>query len=228
MPVFQLGEETQYFPPVHLSEPNGLLAVGGDLSSERLLTAYKTGIFPWFAELEPILWWSPDPRCLLFPNKFHVSKSLKQVIRSNKFIVKFDTCFKDVITSCSKVERKEGDGTWILQDMIEAYTNLYHQGYAHSVEVFLENQLVGGLYGISLGACFFGESMFHTHTDASKIALYSLSQKLLEWNFHFIDCQLPTPHLLSLGAEEITRKKYLELLKKAIKTESKRGVWTYL
>jgi leucyl/phenylalanyl-tRNA--protein transferase len=224
MPVFQLPDEI-FFPDPSLAEPDGLLAVGGDLSVERLLTAYANGIFPWFSENEPILWWSPDPRLVLFPQNFKVSHSLNSKIKKDVFFVKMDTDFKSVINACAETERKHEDGTWITEEMKTAYYNLHLKGVAHSIETYFNGALVGGLYGVSLGKAFFGESMFHTMTDASKVALYYLVEKTKEFDFLFIDSQVETEHLLSLGAELIPRKTYLRLLNEAIKPPSITGKW---
>ncbi len=225
MPVFQLPQEL-IFPDPELAEEDGLLAVGGDLSPERLLLAYSHGIFPWYNEGDPILWWSLNPRLMLFPNQFKCSGSLQRTIKSNKFEVKFDTNFEKVIRNCSKVKRNKQDDTWITQEMTDAYTHLHKLGFAHSVETYFQGKMVGGLYGISIGKVFVGESMFHTMADASKVALYHLVELLKKWDFHFIDAQQPTNLLISLGAEEIERKQYLNLLKKATKYSTHRGKWS--
>lgn len=222
--IFLLSDEL-IFPNPRLADPHGLLAVGGDLSTERLLLAYENGIFPWYSEDQPILWFSPDPRLVLFPDKFSASKSLAKTIRKKLYDVRFDTNFEDVIVECSKIERKDQDGTWITDDMIDAYTRLHKEGYAHSVETYYEGDLVGGLYGVSLGGAFFGESMFHKMADASKVALYHLVQRLKEWDFDFIDSQVVTEHLKSLGAEEISRNRYLDILNLTLEKESKIGNW---
>ena len=224
MPVFQLSDEI-IFPDPSLAEPDGLLAVGGDLSPERLLTAYKNGIFPWFSEHEPILWWSPDPRLVLFPQKFIISHSLKQKIKQNIFSVRMDSNFEQVISACAETERRHEDGTWITDEMKAAYIELHHKGFAHSVECYFDGKLVGGLYGISLGKSFFGESMFHSMTDASKVALYHLVEKTKQCDFLFIDSQVETEHLISLGAELIPRENYLKLLKEAMMFQSYKGIW---
>lgn len=224
MPVFQLSDEI-IFPDPSLAEPDGLLAVGGDLSPERLLTAYKNGIFPWFSEHEPILWWSPDPRLVLFPQKFIISHSLKQKIKQNIFSVRMDSNFEQVISACAETERRHEDGTWITDEMKAAYIELHHKGFAHSVECYFDGKLVGGLYGISLGKSFFGESMFHSMTDASKVALYHLVEKTKQFDFLFIDSQVETEHLISLGAELIPRENYLKLLKEAMMFPSYKGIW---
>lgn len=227
MPVYQLIKEI-IFPLPEYAETNGLLAIGGDLCSERLLLAYSNGIFPWYSKDEPILWWSPDPRLVLLPENFKVSKSLRLLIKKNLFTVKFDTNFFEVIKKCADVVRTGQDDTWITNEMIDAYTNLHNLGFAHSVETYYNDKLVGGLYGISLGKAFFGESMFHTMTDASKVALFFLVEKLKKWNFDFIDAQMKTSHLISLGAKEISRKEYLELLKNSLKSKTKKGKWELL
>jgi leucyl/phenylalanyl-tRNA--protein transferase len=224
MPVFQLPDDI-LFPDPSLAEPDGLLAVGGDLSPERLLAAYKNGIFPWYSEHEPILWWSPDLRLVLFPKKFKVSHSLKQKIKKNVFSVRMDSDFEQVISACAETERKHEDGTWITDEMKEAYNELHRKGFAHSVESYFDGKLVGGLYGVSLGKAFFGESMFHMMTDASKVALYYLVEKAKEFDFLFIDSQVETEHLMSLGAELIPRKKYLKLLKEAMKFPTYKRKW---
>lgn len=222
--IFLLSDDL-IFPDPKLADAHGLLAIGGDLSAERLLLAYENGIFPWYSEDQPILWFSPDPRLVLFPAKIIVSRSLKKTINKKVFDIRFDSNFEEVIVECSKIERKDQDGTWITNNMIEAYIDLHNQGYAHSVEAYFEGSLVGGLYGVSLGGAFFGESMFHTMTDASKVALYYLVDKLKDWDFNFIDSQVVTEHMKNLGAEEITRTKYLELLKNTLKKKAKIGMW---
>ena len=215
MPVFELSNELA-FPHPSLAEEDGLLAVGGDLSPERLLLAYKNGIFPWYSEDDPMLWWSPNPRCVLFPEKFKLSKSLKTLINKNVFEVRFDTSFNEVIERCATTKRPDQPGTWILPEIIAAYTKLFNLGYAHSVETYQNNQLVGGLYGVAIGKVFFGESMFHDVSNASKIAFYFLIEKLKSLDFKIIDNQITSPHLISLGAEEVSRDLFLEFVKKAI------------
>ena len=224
MPLFALNEQL-IFPDPNLSNEHGLLAVGGDLSIERLLLAYSNGIFPWYSKGEPVMWWSPDPRMILFPENFKVSKSLIQTIRNKNFEVRFDSDFEGVIENCSEVPRFEQDGTWITEDMKRAYIQLYKEGFAHSVEIYVDGTLAGGLYGISLGKVFFGESMFYNKRDASKIALYYLVEKLKEWKFDFIDAQIETKHLKSLGAELISREKYLNMLKNTLKYSTVKGKW---
>lgn len=224
MPIFQLVEEI-IFPKPEFAEPDGLLAIGGDLKPERLLGAYTNGIFPWFSEGDPILWWSPDPRTVIMLEDFKVSKSLLQSIKKYSYEIKFDSNFSEVIKQCALVERKHEDGTWITKEMIKAYTELHKLGFAHSVEVYFEGKLVGGLYGISLGNAFFGESMFHIKTDASKAAIYFLVEKLKVWNYSFVDAQIRTEHLISLGAKEIKRIDYLKLLENSMKAETRIGSW---
>ncbi len=224
MPVYALTD-SMIFPDPNLAEEDGLIAVGGDLSSERLLLAYASGIFPWYSEGHPILWWSPDPRIVLFPDKFRISKSLRQTLRNNQFTVKFDNAFEEVIDACSKIPREGQDGTWITSEMKEAYIHLHQLGFAHSVETYIDGKLAGGLYGVSLGHAFFGESMFYFQRDASKIALYFLVKKLIDWEFHFIDAQVETAHLINLGAESLPRKDFLALLKKALIYPTIKGKW---
>ncbi|MBU2515013.1 leucyl/phenylalanyl-tRNA--protein transferase [bacterium] len=225
MTVYRLTKDL-IFPDPTLADPEGLLAVGGDLSSERLLLAYSMGIFPWYSHGQPILWWSPDPRLILVPTGIHTSKSLNRVLRSNKYEYRFDTDFLGVICNCSQVERNGQDGTWITNEMIEAYYHLHRLGYAHSVETYSENRLVGGLYGISLGHAFFGESMFSHKPDASKAALVNLTQRLVDWKFDFIDCQVRTNHLVSMGAIDVGRDDFLEKLYYALQYETRKGSWT--
>lgn len=215
MPVFEL-KDSLTFPPPHLADASGLLAYGGDLSPERLIMAYENGIFPWFTENQPVLWWSPGKRMVMYPGRMKVSKSLGRKIRSGVFTVRCDTAFREVITACAAVPRKDQDGTWITGEMINAYCRLHEMGYAHSFECWTNGQLVGGLYGISLGRAFFGESMFTKVTDASKVAFYHLYAFAQKHHFHFIDCQLYTTHLASLGALEIPRSQYLAELKQAL------------
>jgi len=212
MPVYRLIDQL-VFPAPELAEPDGLLAVGGDLSPRRLLLAYSMGIFPWFNEEDPILWWSPDPRCILEPGRLTVSRSLARVMRRETFFVTFDQAFGEVIASCAQVRKCGGEGTWITGEMLEAYCRLHEMGFAHSVECWQEGALVGGLYGVCLGRCFFGESMFHRAANASKVAFVSLARRLEEQGFELIDCQLPTPHLKSLGADEIPRDEFLRRLR---------------
>jgi leucyl/phenylalanyl-tRNA--protein transferase len=224
MPIFLLDDETKFPDPKHATK-EGLLAVGGDLSVERLVGAYKKGIFPWYSDDSPILWWSPDPRMILFPEKFKRSKSLTQVLKRNIYQVTFDRCFDQVIRHCAYGERKEQPGTWITEEMIDAYIDLHKQGYAHSAESWYEGKLAGGLYGVSIGRAFFGESMFFIRRDASKVALSFLVDKLLEWNFLFIDAQQQTEHMRKLGALPLPRNDFLVLLHKAIRFKTRREIW---
>ena len=225
MPVFLLTQKL-VFPPCHYADPDGLLAVGGDLSPERLLLAYQQGIFPWYSENTPPLWWSPDPRLVLFPDELKVSKSLQRVMKKNIFRVTMDMEFLEVIRRCASVQRKDGEGTWIVPEMIDAYYLLHQVGYEHSVESWHEGELVGGLYGVVLGRVFFGESMFAQKTDASKVAFVRLVQLLREWDFALIDCQVSTVHLKRFGAREIPRKEFLNRLAAAARAATNRGSWT--
>jgi len=208
-------ERNYAFPPVEhaLHEPDGLLAVGGDLAPERILNAYRHGIFPWFSPGQPILWWSPDPRAVLFPDKLKVSRSLRKTLNKGSFHVRFDTAFTQVIRACADTPRRGQAGTWITAEMQQAYLKLHQMGYAHSAESWSGEELVGGLYGIRLGRIFFGESMFSHRTDASKVAFVHLVRKLQEEGVVLIDCQVTTDHLLSLGAEKIPRRRFVELLR---------------
>ena len=215
MPVFRLTEEVA-FPPVELAEPDGLLAVGGDLRNERVLAAYRLGIFPWYSEGSPILWWSPDPRLILLPEELRVSRSLERLVRKETFQVTFDTAFHDVISSCAEVHHNDDGGTWITDEMIDAYTDLHRRGYAHSVETWQDGELVGGLYGLAIGGAFFGESMFNRRANASKVAFVQLVRKLAADGCSLIDCQITTGHLLSFGAREVPRKEFLSLLGEAV------------
>jgi len=224
VPIFRLVDEP-IFPPPDYADPSGLLAVGGDLSSERLLEAYRLGIFPWYSDDQPILWWSPDPRLTLDLKDFKISRSLGKTLRKGLFNVTFDCAFEEVIRACASVPREAQNGTWITQEMQEAYINLHGLGYAHSVESWLGAKLAGGLYGVSLGKAFFGESMFHLKSDASKVALATLVAKLKSWDFHFIDSQMTTDHMLNLGAKELSRRVFLKRLQSALRHPTKRGRW---
>jgi leucyl/phenylalanyl-tRNA--protein transferase len=216
------------FPPVENASPEGLLAVGGDLRPERLLEAYRHGIFPWYNDDQPILWWSPDPRAVLFPDKLHVSRSLARTLRRNEFRVTLDTSFRDVdvITHCAgpRAQHPEG-GTWITPAMIEAYSALHQTGYAHSIETWQDDQLVGGLYGVAIGGAFFGESMFSHVPDASKVALVRLIHQLRDWGFALFDCQQSSSHVMRFGAEDIPRREFLNHLAAAVKLGDRRGHW---
>ena len=215
MPIYELVDDP-IFPPLSHTEPDGLLAVGGDLSVDRLLLAYSSGIFPWFNEEDPILWWSPDPRFILEPCNLKVSRSLEKTIRQGRFEIRVNTEFENVIRSCADTRKGEGgEGTWITDDMLKAYCKLHELGFAHSVESWCDGELVGGLYGVSLGRCFFGESMFTKASNASKVAFVTMVRKLEGLKFELIDCQMPSGHLESLGAEGIPRHIFIERLAKA-------------
>jgi leucyl/phenylalanyl-tRNA--protein transferase len=224
MPIFRLVDDP-LFPPPDYADPSGLLAVGGDLSSERLLEAYRVGIFPWYTEDQPILWWSPDPRFILELGEFKISRSLRRTLKNRTFDVTFDRAFEEVIRACATTQRPGQSGTWITPEMEEAYLRLHGLGYAHSVETWFAGELTGGLYGVSLGKAFFGESMFHLKSNASKVALAALVVKLKRWDFQFIDAQMTTEHLLTLGAKEISRRLFLKRLRSALRHPTKRGKW---
>lgn len=215
--MITLLHENTPFPAVTqaMRQPNGLLAAGGDLAPERLLDAYRHGIFPWFSAGDPILWWSPDPRMVLFPDAFKVSNSLGKTLRRGQYEVRSDSAFEQVMRACAS-PRDGQNGTWIQEDMIEAYVRLHHLGHAHSIETWIDGQLAGGLYGVSIGRMFYGESMFSYRSDASKIALAHLTAQLKRWNFGMIDCQMNTPHLASLGAREIPRSEFIARLQELI------------
>jgi leucyl/phenylalanyl-tRNA--protein transferase len=215
MPIFKLNIDNYSFPNPELADEDGLIAIGGDLSIERLLNAYANGIFPWFNPEDPILWWSPNPRFIIYPNEFKASKSLKQKIRNLNFELRFDFDFKSIIKSCAEIEREHEEGTWITSEMGKAYINLSEIGVAHSVGVYENNKLIGGLYGIQIGTVFTGESMFSRKSDTSKIALYTLCQNANKLGIKIIDTQMETPHLLSLGAKRIERKEFLNYLKES-------------
>jgi leucyl/phenylalanyl-tRNA--protein transferase len=212
MPLFRLTKELQ-FPPVQLSEPDGLLAIGGDLSIERLLLAYRNGIFPWY-NTDEILWWSPDPRFVLFPSELKVSKSMKKLLQQQAFDFTINKRFSEVIANCETITRKGQEGTWITEDIKKAYTAMHHAGFAHSAEAWQQDQLVGGLYGIRLGKIFFGESMFSKVSNSSKYVFIRYVEQLANEGVELIDCQVYTPHLESLGARMISRKLFLELIRR--------------
>lgn len=212
-------------PEIALTEPNGLLAASYELSPERILQAYKLGIFPWYSEDQPVLWWSPDPRCIIYPNQLHLSKSLKKHIRKTQAKITFDQAFDKVIRHCARLDSEEG--TWITEEMEEAYIQLHEMGHAHSVEVWREGILIGGLYGLALGGCFFGESMFSLETNASKIAFSALCKQLEKWDYQFIDCQVENPHLLTLGASTIKRSLFLEQLAQALQAPRPNHEWIF-
>jgi leucyl/phenylalanyl-tRNA--protein transferase len=224
MPIFRLDERL-VFPPPALAEPSGLLAIGGDLRPERLLLAYGMGIFPWYSEDMPILWHSPDPRMVLTPATLHVGRSLHKVMRKRPYRIRLDTAFVDVIDACARTPRPGQDGTWITDEMRAAYIELHRRGYAHSAEAWRGERLVGGLYGVSLGGAFFGESMFSYASDASKISLVTLMRQLAIWGIELIDCQMYTEHLASLGAEERPRREFLGALERALRKPTRKGKW---
>lgn len=226
--MFRLNRQDLRFPPVDRASPEGLLAVGGDLRPERLLEAYRHGIFPWYNDDQPILWWSPDPRAVLFPSKLHVSRSLTRRLRQNVFTVTLDTNFRTVMEQCAgpRLQYPEG-GTWITGEMLDAYTRLHELGYAHSVEAWQDQRLVGGLYGVALGSAFFAESMFTRVDDASKVALVRLFRQLQAWDFRLIDCQQFSPHVSRFGAEEISRVDFVTYLTAALTLPDRRGRWEF-
>jgi len=220
-----LSKYSSTFPDPRHAPDEGLLAYGGDLSSHRLLFGYKKGIFPWYAEGDPILWWSPNPRLLLYPEKFKLRKSFRRVLRSGKFTVTFDKHFDKVISHCATVHREGQEASWIVPEIVEAYTRLHEEGFGHSVEVYLDGKLVGGLYGIAFGKAFFGESMFSLAPDASKVAFKALSDVLGSRGYDFIDCQMKTDHMIGLGAEVVERDIFLDALEIAIEKETDFGKW---
>ena len=224
MPVYQLTNKL-VFPPAALAEKDGLLAIGGDLSPARLLLAYSSGIFPWFSEGDPILWWSPSPRLVIFPDEFTIPKRLSRLLGRKKFSVTMDTAFRQVISACASVDERKERGTWITNDMIAAYNRLHDMGYAHSVECWQEDALVGGLYGLSLGGFFFGESMFSKQPNSSKIALVFLVNKMRQWDFDLIDCQMKTAHLMQFGAREIPGPEFQKLLAISVSRPTHKGKW---
>jgi leucyl/phenylalanyl-tRNA--protein transferase len=227
LPILDSLDPNQDFPAIEtaLTDPDGLLAIGGCLSSQRLIRAYSLGIFPWYSPGEPILWWSPNPRLVLFPDKLYASRSLKKTIRKQTFSVSYDQAFSQVMQYCAAPREKES-GTWINENIYQAYNALHQQGLAHSFEVWFENELVGGLYGVAIGQVFFGESMFHKKTDASKVAFYHLVQQLSNWGYQLIDCQVHTPHLTSLGAEEIDRNTFKTLLNRYCSFQVNDSAWS--
>ena len=216
------------FPPLHtaLTAPNGLLAVGGDLSPQRLIEAYRSGIFPWFNSGEPVLWWSPDPRMVLFPSKIRISKSLRKVLKKGGYEVRLDTAFRQVIEACA-APRLQQTGTWIHDEVVSAYSILHEMGMAHSVEIWIGGELAGGLYGVAQGQVFFGESMFSRVPNASKIALVHLAGQLERWGFGMIDCQMKTAHLASLGAVEIAREEFSQRLKELVNYPAPAEKWCF-
>ena len=223
-----LLDDRLQFPPVERALPEGILAVGGDLSVERLLLAYRRGIFPWYGEGEPILWWAPDPRFVLYPDNLRVTNSMRRVLRSGRFEITFDHRFNAVIEACRRVPRKDQPGTWIMQEMVDAYAALHRAGYAHSVEAWRDGELVGGLYGVALGSAFFGESMFALERDASKAAFITLVGELKRRGCNLIDCQVPTDHLASLGAGAIPRVQFMAELAVCLDAATVSGAWDEL
>jgi leucyl/phenylalanyl-tRNA--protein transferase len=215
------------FPPPGdaLSVPNGLLAWGGDLRSERLLNAYRSGIFPWYQEGQPILWWSPAPRCVILPQDVHISRRTRRRHNSGSYRISADLAFEEVIRACAE-PRDYDAGTWITHDMMNAYINLHHQGHAHSVEVWAGPELIGGIYGLAIGTAFFGESMFSRWVDASKIALIALCKQLVDWSFGLLDCQVSNPHLMRMGAMEISRQEFTDRLSELVTNPGFPGPWT--
>ncbi|MCE1169446.1 MAG: leucyl/phenylalanyl-tRNA--protein transferase [Sphingobacteriia bacterium] len=225
MPVIALEDKYRGYSFSAQAEKEGLVAIGGQLNVKTLLDAYRNGIFPWFTPDDPILWWSPDPRMILIPENFKLSHSMRNVLNKNIYEIRIDTAFKDVIVACSKISRPGQDGTWITPEIIRAYNQLHSKGYAHSFETWYNGKLVGGLYGVSIGKAFFGESMFFKRDNASKFAFYHLVQFAKTHNFLFIDAQQATEHLKSLGAETIPRREFLTVLKKAIDSEDQVTPW---
>ncbi|BCS86980.1 leucyl/phenylalanyl-tRNA--protein transferase [Pseudodesulfovibrio sediminis] len=224
--IYRLFDEP-VFPDPEQADPDGLLAVGGDLSPQRLLNAYSNGIFPWYAEDSPILWWSTNPRLILIPDEFHMPRSLRRVLNKGTFTFTMDTCFEEVVRKCACCPRPGQEGTWIVEDMVEAYVMLHELGYAHSVEAWQGGELVGGLYGVSLGSVFFGESMFYSVPDASKAAFAMCIEQLKKWNFSLIDCQQTTQHLLRFGAREMLRFRFLAMLHEAMEVPTREGLWRF-
>jgi leucyl/phenylalanyl-tRNA---protein transferase len=216
------------FPPLSaaLTEPNGLLAAGGDLTPRRLIEAYRAGIFPWFNQGEPILWWSPDPRLVLFPDELKIYRSLRKLIKRHHYAIRVDSAFEQIMHACAQPRRGQ-QGTWIHPEIISAYAALHRMGCAHSVEVWIDGELAGGLYGIAMGQVFFGESMFSHVPNASKIALVHLVQQLDRWGFQMIDCQMKTAHLVSFGAREVPRKEFAQKLKELVHYPQRLGKWCF-
>lgn len=220
------GDNRAKFPDVSLAlrEPNGLLAVGGNLTPRRLISAYMQGIFPWYSQGQPILWWSPDPRAVLFPEKLKVSRSMRKEIRKGELTVTFDKAFREVVAACAQ-PRANSQGTWITPAISDAYTHLHKLGIAHSVEAWRDGKLVGGLYGVAIGKVYFGESMFSRETNASKLAFIYLVHQLAEWNFQLIDCQIQSDHLRSLGSEDLPRTQFLQILKQHCVLQRDKQKW---
>lgn len=218
------------FPPVEaaLEEPNGLLAIGGDLSVQRLLAAYRQGIFPWYSDDQPILWWSPDPRMVLFPEELKISGSLAKRLRKQDYEIRFDTVFREVMLACATSPRPGQDGTWITEEMVEAYCALHELGYAHSIETWMNGELAGAIYGVAIGRMFYGESMFYRVSNASKLALVHLIQHLEKQGFGMMDCQMKTSHLASLGAREIYRADFSRRLAELVNCSQTPGKWHHI
>lgn len=221
----QLPEE-HVFPSAREAEEGGLVAFGGDLDPYRILKAYQLGIFPWYNEGDPILWWSPNPRLVLYPSNFKTNKSFKRVLRNKGFEIAFDKNFSAVISHCAHVPRGEQEGTWLTHEMMKSYLELHRMGFAHSVEVYYEGELVGGLYGLALGGGFFGESMFSFMNNASRVSLFALSSLCVEKSYDFIDCQVATPHMLNWGATLVERDDFLDLLEKTLEKDTDFGSWS--
>ncbi|MCC6523823.1 MAG: leucyl/phenylalanyl-tRNA--protein transferase [Polyangiaceae bacterium] len=226
MPIYRLDERI-VFPPPHLADPSGVLAVGGDLEPRRVLLAYASGIFPWPAEGMPLLWHSPDPRFVLEAHALHVPRSLQKTLRRRSFDLSLDTAFRAVIEACAREPRPGQRGTWITDEMVEAYVRLHELGFAHSAEAWREGRLVGGLYGVSLGGAFFGESMFAAAPDASKAAFVVLVAQLARWGLELVDCQVHTDHLERFGARHWPRERYLAALRHALERATRRGPWRF-
>ncbi len=224
MPLFRLSERVA-FPPANLARSDGLLCIGGDLSPKRLILAYENGIFPWSSQNEPILWWSPDPRLVLIPSELRISRSLKKKIRKHPFDIKLNTAFEPTILACAQPRPGKDQGTWLVDEMIEAYITLHQMGVAHSIEAWEGDALVGGLYGVSLGRSFFGESMFSQRSDASKICLVALAHYLMYHHFDMIDCQITTDHLLRMGAREVSQENFLTILNRSVRSPVPDGIW---
>ena len=225
MPVYLLGEDVA-FPPPTAATPEGIVAVGGDVSPERLVNAYASGIFPWPVEGYPLLWFSPDPRFVLEPATVHVGRSLRKAMNRGRYRITADEAFTEVIDACAHAPRPGQDGTWITPELRNGYVRLHQLGFAHSIEAWEDDTLVGGLYGVSLGAGFFGESMFAAAPDASKVAFATLCQVLSSWGFHFVDCQVHTPHLERFGAKDWSRERFLAALDTALEEPTRRGSWS--
>ncbi|NDV19764.1 leucyl/phenylalanyl-tRNA--protein transferase [Pseudodesulfovibrio sp. JC047] len=226
MTIYRLFDEP-VFPDPEEADPDGLLAVGGDLSPQRLVNAYANGIFPWYGDDSPILWWSTNPRLVLFPKELHVSRSLRRVLNKKTFTFTMDTQFSSVIRQCACCPRPEQEGSWIVEDMVDAYVTLHELGFAHSVEAWQGETLVGGLYGVALGSVFYGESMFYHVPDASKAAFAVLVAQLERWGFNLIDCQQTTHHLLRFGAREVQRYEFLQKVREGLECPSRSGGWTF-